>query len=178
MEVYDNKERVIYGLLRKHNLMRLNNFIAPQCFLGRAPADLWRQRAAVNQLYISESALGKRAAITVRDSYFLFNFYPGFVSFIPALSRGHSPSRVLLGEEAAQRQLPSVRFSVSLLSFFSFFPSPLLGTIAAATSGPGERQQQRRPPAAAEAGAPFLMHCLSTPAPPQRPAPFTSTKPA
>lgn len=36
MEVYDNKECVIYGLLRKHNLMRLNNFIA-QVFSRERP---------------------------------------------------------------------------------------------------------------------------------------------
>lgn len=42
MEVYDNKAYVIYGPLRKHNLMRLNNFIA-QVFL-RGRRDLWPRR--------------------------------------------------------------------------------------------------------------------------------------
>lgn len=93
MEVYDNKELVIYGLLWKQNLMRLNNFIAqvflrPPWFVGLSPI--------VNQVYISESLLSKGVQLLFKTATFYLIFIWGLSPLFPRLSGRHSPSQVLL----------------------------------------------------------------------------------
>lgn len=83
MEVYDNKDLVIYGLLWKQNLMRLNNFIA-QVFLSSPGPWFVVASATVNQVYISESMLSKGVQLLFKTATFYLIFIPGLSLLFPA----------------------------------------------------------------------------------------------
>lgn len=128
---------------------------------------MWRRRATVNQLYISESVLSKGVQLLFKTATFYLIFIPGLSLLFPLC---HAATH--LHESFWERRRRSAGSPPSLFfppSFYLFFSPSLFspGTIATATSRSRERQQQqqRRPAAEqqhrrARSGAPFLMHCL------------------